>query len=42
VRVEDRPDEAEGACFVVFLPADPVSIYDAEESFEAVGIGAEP
>jgi two-component system sensor histidine kinase MtrB len=42
VRVEDCADGAEGSRFVVFLPAEPVSIYDAEESFEAVGIGAEP
>lgn len=39
VRVEDRPDGSSGACFVVFLPANPVSIYDTEEDFEAAGIG---
>jgi len=42
VRVEDRPDGEPGACFVVFLPANPVSIYDSDEDFEAAGIGAEP
>ncbi len=35
VRVEDRPDGEPGACFVVFLPAEPVSIYDAYEGDEA-------
>ena len=42
VRVEDRPDGEPGACFIVFLPANPVSIYDSDEDFEAAGIGAEP
>ena len=41
VRVDDRPDGDPGACFVVYLPANPVSIYDTEEDFEAAGIGTD-
>ncbi len=41
IRVEDRPDGAAGACFTVFLPANPVSIYDSEADFEAAGFGAD-
>ncbi|MFN0029368.1 MAG: ATP-binding protein [Acidimicrobiales bacterium] len=41
VRVQDRPDGASGACFTVFLPANPVSIYDSEADFEAAGFGAD-
>lgn len=41
IRVEDRPDGADGACFTVFLPANPVSIYDSEAEFEAAGFGVD-
>ena len=42
VEVQDRPDGETGACFVVFLPANPVSIYDTAEDFEAAGFGLDP
>ncbi len=41
VQVQDRPDGAPGAAFVVYLPANPVSIYDTEEDFKAAGIGSD-
>lgn len=39
IRVEDRADGHVGSSFVVYLPGEPVSIYDAEAHFESAGIG---
>lgn len=39
ITVEGRADSEAGSSFVVYLPGQPVSVYDAEEHFEAAGIG---